>query len=265
METKLVSPPTPKQFYIDFPLYEEFTFPLEQNAAGWRIKYFEGTMDAYCTECADHSIFSRSLSSVEHAKDSWIGDHLFSVSISCSRNKKHSLYFVFKVAGRTMQKVGQFPSLASLNLYDVRKYGAVLNKATFQELTKAIGLAAHGIGIGSFVYLRRIFEGLVEEAHIAAKAGAAWNEELYGRSRMGERIPLLADFLPAFLVENKSMYSILSTGIHELTEAECLAAFPVVKIGIEIILDAKIQAAAQRKKLESATLAIQNLTSQGGR
>ncbi|MDO9052853.1 MAG: hypothetical protein Q7U37_02820 [Gallionella sp.] len=52
--------------------------------------------------------------------------------------------------------------------------------------------------------------------------------------------------------------------IHELTEAECLTAFPVVKLGIEIILDAKIRALEEQKKLEKAALAIQHLAGSTG-
>lgn len=257
--------PTPPQFYIDLPLYEELTFSVGYVDAAYKIIFFRGPMDAYCPECGSHSIFTRAIDVVPHVSVTWNAGPYFVASFKCSRDVDHILRFWVRVDkdAQTLQKIGQYPSLASLSMYDVRKYATVLEKNLFRELTKAIGLAAHGVGVGSFVYLRRIFEGLVEEAHLVAKNEAAWDDELYGKSRMGEKIELLANFLPAFLVENKTMYGILSKGVHELTEVECLAAFPVVKIGIEIILDAKIQSAAERKKLEVAKLAIQNLASQG--
>jgi hypothetical protein len=173
------------------------------------------------------------------------------------------LKFWVQVEGstRTMQKIGQLPSLATLSMYDVRKYGAVLEKNTFRELTKAIGLAAHGVGIGSFVYLRRIFEGLVEEAHQQAVQGQSWDEAAYKDGRMDDRIRLLSSFLPKFLVEHRTLYGILSKGIHELTEEECLAAFPAVKAGIEIILDDKIRIDAEQKKIAEAKRALQALSS----
>jgi hypothetical protein len=261
MTASPTSLPTPQQFFIEYPLYEVVIFDEPHAQEGWDIKYFEGTFDSYCPECGSHSIFSRTGINKSYPSDVWVGKSMFGVELKCTRTPTHLLYFLFKIDGWTMQKIGQFPSLASLNLYDVKKYAPVLLKAAFQELTKAIGLAAHGVGVGSFVYLRRIFEGLVEQAHIAAKTGTEWDEEQYSSSRMGEKIALLAAFLPAFLVENKTMYGILSKGIHELTEEECLAAFPVVKVGIEIILDAKIEEAAVRKKLETARLAIQKLAS----
>lgn len=123
-----------------------------------------------------------------------------------------------------------------------------MDKATLKEFTKAIGLAANGVGIGSFVYLRRIFENLIEEAHTKAKVRPGWDEEFYNKQRMSERIELLKDYLPEFLVENKSLYSILSVGIHSLEEDECLAHFEHVKLAIELILDEKVEKYKKRRK-----------------
>lgn len=254
-----LTPPTPEQFYIEYPLYQEFNFGINQDKDGWLIKYFGGTIDTFCPECGNHSIFSHDSTNTMPNHNSWIRPHLFEVHLICSRNKNHKLYFQFKVSGRSMQKIGQYPSLATLNSYDVRTYSSVLDKESFRELTKAIGLAAHGIGVGSFVYLRRIFENLVEEAHQFALKNLAWDEDAYSRARMGEKILQLEQLLPKFLVDNRLMYGILSKGIHELTEAECLVAFPVVKLGIEIILDAKIRSLDEQKKLAKAALAIQQL------
>ena len=76
---------------------------------------------------------------------------------------------------------------------------------------------------------------------------------------MAEKIEILQSELPTFLVENKSIYSILSKGIHELSEQECLAAFPAVKVGIEIVLDTRLEEANRLKKLEEAKKAIASL------
>jgi hypothetical protein len=265
MTTHAIKPPTPEQFYITYPLYEEFSFSEEHISDGWKIKYFGGTIDAYCPDCNSHSIFAHTPPrQASYSKEDWIYDHQFDVTLICSRDKNHKLFFLFQVHDRTMQKIGQFPSLATLNLYDVKPYSSVLDKETFREFTKAIGLSAHGIGVGSFVYLRRIFENLVEEAHCAAKDAEIWDEVAYSNARMGEKILQLANVLPKFLVDNRSMYGLLSKGIHELSETECLSAFPVVKDGIEIILDAKIRAIEEQKKLEKASRAIQHLTSSTG-
>lgn len=184
---------------------------------------------------------------------------IFSREYKCSRNVNHKLYFTFSKTNNTIEKIGQLPSLATLNMYDVQKYSKVLDKKYFQELTKAIGLVSHGIGVGSFVYLRRIFESLINDSYLEAKEKGGWDDELYNKSRMAEKIDLLKDELPNFLVENKLMYGILSKGIHELSENECLEAFPIVKIGIEFILDEKIEKINRQKKMEEAKKALDNI------
>jgi len=263
--TAQTPPPSKKEFCITYPLYERYTFAEEHAQAGWDVMFSQEPIDTYCPECNSHSIFHQYLTgTINTVAWAWVGSKRFNVLLKCSRNPDHRLYFLFDVEGWVVQKIGQYPSLADLNTYDVRQYSAVLSKEDFNEFTKAIGLAAHGVGVGSFVYLRRIFENLVRAAYQIAKTDSGWDDDAYQNGRMAERIQLLAGHLPEFLVENRSMYKILSQGIHELTEKECLAAFSVVKMGIELILDEKLAAAAKQQKLEQAKKAIHGLVSRAG-
>ncbi|MBC3386972.1 short-chain dehydrogenase [Pseudomonas sp. SWRI179] len=263
--TAQTPPPTKKEFCIAYPLYKEFTFAEEHDQEGWNVFFSQEPIDTYCPECNAHSIFHQhNNGNTPHYIDAWAGSRRYSVLLRCSRNSAHHLFFLFDIEGRTVQKIGQYPSLADLNTYDVRQYSTVLSREDFKEFTKAIGLAAHGVGVGSFVYLRRIFENLVDAAYQVAKSDSGWDDEAYCKGRMAERIQLLGGHLPEFLVENRSMYKILSQGVHELTENECLAAFPVVKMGIELVLDEKLAAAAKQQKLEEAKKAIHGLVSKAG-
>jgi hypothetical protein len=264
MSTPTSSFPTPTHFYLNIPLYETVKVEEGQELKGLLVEYFNGSMDSYCPKCGSHSIFNRNSSQTSWDVKEWIKDHSFSVTFKCSRDRKHELYFLFQLESRILQKIGQYPSIASLNLFDVKKYSNALSKRLFQEFTRSIGLAAHGVGVGSFVYLRRIFEHLIEEAHAVAISSNEWNEETFQKYRMSDRIQILSKWLPDFLVQNKGMYGILSKGIHELTEEECLAAFPILKVGIEIILDAKLHEIDRKKKLEEAQRAIQALSSSSG-
>ena len=109
-------------------------------------------------------------------------------------------------------------------------------------MVRAIGLAAHGIGIGSFVYLRRVFESLVEEAHKSALSDAeAFDEVSYCKARMDDKIKMLKTHLPITLCENAKLYSVLSVGIHDLSEEECNKYFVIVRSGIELILNEKLR------------------------
>jgi hypothetical protein len=183
-------------------------------------------------------------------------DRHFTVPFRCPRNPAHKLFFTFNMYAGQLTKVGQHPSLADLKDYDVRQYKKVLGEEKYREFTKAIGLTSHGIGIGAFVYLRRIFEGQIEQAHTQARDASDWDESLFVNIRIPEKIELLSAYLPDFLVENRSMYGILSKGIHDLSEEECLAHFEVLRNGIELILDQKLEAQERAAKTKKTSLAI---------
>ena len=149
-------------------------------------------------------------------------------------------------------KIGQYPSIADFHISEIKQYKKLLSTDKLKEFTRAIGLAANGVGIGSFVYLRRIFESLIEDAYTMCKNDGTVDEENYKKSRMDQKIGLLSTHLPDFLVENKSMYSILSKGIHELDEETCLIHFDSLRVGIEIILDEKLDELKKKEKIELA-------------
>jgi hypothetical protein len=186
-------------------------------------------------------------------------DLLFSVELSCARDEAHIMCCIFQLRDNKLQKIGQTPSIADIHEREVEKYRKLL-KDEFKEFKRAIGLVSHGVGIGSFVYLRRIFENLVRKAHSSAKESDSWDEQKYLENKhMSEKIKLLKDFLPEFLVENAHLYGILSKGIHDLNEDECLEAFNAVRIGIELILDEKLQVLERGKKQAEAERALGDL------
>jgi hypothetical protein len=150
--------------------------------------------------------------------------------------------------------VGQFPSLADIANDESKIYRDVL-KDDSSEFHKAIGLAAHGVGIGSYVYMRRIFERLIKRRFDEFRAVEGWSEEEFRTKRMDEKIQFLKDHLPPFLVEHARLYLIMSLGVHELNEQECLSYFDVIKHAIIIILEEdkeKKKQLAMREKFSEA-------------
>jgi len=73
------------------------------------------------------------------------------LTITCARTESHSVQFVFRLENMELQKIGQFPSLADIAIDESKTYRTVLTPEDSSEFHKAIGLAAHGVGIGSFV------------------------------------------------------------------------------------------------------------------
>lgn len=180
--------------------------------------------------------------------------------LSCKRyHDEFIFYAVWDPTEKTIIKIGQFPTVADFHLGEIKEYNKVISGEKLKEFTRAIGLAANGVGIGSFVYLRRIFEHLISEAYAKAKADNAVSEGDFQKARMDEKIDLLHSYLPSFLVENKTMYSILSLGIHELDEQTCLAHFDTLKVGIEIILDEKLDEQRKKEKIEAAKKKLSTL------
>ena len=135
--------------------------------------------------------------------------------------------------------------MADLSFPELDGYKKVMSDDDRKEFGRAIGLYADGIGVGSYVYLRRILERLLDQAK--EKAGEGIDIEIFDKAHVREKITMLSSYLPSALTSNKVVYSILSKGIHELTEEECIAYFPVLKDCLYMILD---QWEEMRKKEE---------------
>ena len=157
-----------------------------------------------------------------------------------------------------IMKVGQYPSDADIHLGQIKQYDK-LGIPVLNELTRAIGLAANGVGIGSFVYLRRVFEYLIQDVFDEAKTYI--DVESYIKQRMDEKLYTLRDYLPHFIVENRAVYGILSKGVHELSEDECLAYFDCMRSSIELILDERIEQMQKKKKEERVKKSINEISS----
>lgn len=250
--------PGVEKLLLEVPLYKVFHLS-EADADGIsNLISFQGSIDIYCVECEQHSIFWGQGEQPEIYK---LGTYMlmtrsahllrgryFYVVLVCSRVKDHHLLFYFHINDRGLIKVGQFPSLADIHLKAIEKYRQTLGNESYKEFARAVGLYAHGVGIGSFVYLRRIFENLVTESHNKASKGGDWDEDKFQRARMDEKLLMLKDYLPQTLVSNAAIYSILSRGIHSLSEDECLNYFNTTKLGIELILDEKIEGEERKEK-----------------
>ncbi|MFR9546303.1 MAG: hypothetical protein SNJ09_04445 [Rikenellaceae bacterium] len=186
---------------------------------------------------------------------------LNSIVLKCERyDDRFEILVHWDVENHTITKVGQYPSIADMHIGQIKQYNKVLSKEQMREFTKGIGLAANGVGVGSFVYLRRIFEGLIFDTAQEMITNGELDKTEFDKSRMDEKINLIKDYLPDFLVENRSIYGILSKGIHELSEKECLGYFDVMRQSIELILDEKLDALRKEEKKKKAIGAISLIT-----
>lgn len=154
----------------------------------------------------------------------------------CAMDNTHHLDYIVLTYGNKMKKIGQYPSVADLSFPELKEYRKVMTKEDERELKRAIGLFASGIGVGSFVYLRRIFERIIVMASQKAIEEKKIKEEEFGKAHVDVKIKMLAEYLPKTLVNNSIFYGIISKGIHELSEEDCLEFFPVMQSFIMMIL-----------------------------
>jgi len=253
---------TLSKFFFDTPIYT----PIEINKEN--IEEFKKIID--CTNKEEFDGFNPwkqvestfvVITDLIPSGESQIKDLKYGIiKIKCKRTDNIFHYFIlYNNDKKQLKKIGQYPSVADFHISEIKQYKKLLSKEKLKEFTKAIGLAANGVGIGSFVYLRRIFEYLIFETYKVCKDEGIVTEEEYKKARMDQKIALLSAHLPTFLVENKSIYSILSKGIHELEEDICLAHFDTMRVGIEIILDEKLDELKKKEKIEEAKKRISSL------
>lgn len=248
---------TAQQFCVETPLYKTFAV-TEKNFDSYRyFASYEGAIESYCGECGRDTIFNIARSSYGTCVrdfDNWtMSNNYHDMYAHCSRNREHVARYSFKfdeVDGVT--KIGQYPSMADADGVKLKKYRAVLDKELHSGFSKAVGLVSHGVGAGALVYLRRIFESLIEDAHTEAEKDPVWlelHEAEYANGRVADRVRCLKNYLPSYLVDHHTMYGVLSSGVHNMSEQECLELFPTLKIGIELILDQKIQKKEEAEKV----------------
>ncbi|KLT64020.1 hypothetical protein [Pedobacter sp. BMA] len=255
---------TPSEFFLETPLYTGVTIENENDLEIFvKRKYYDITEfhgynpkqrleTTYAVHGAEFTNFRTDCFNKN-------GYHL--LELRCKRSTDVFKFYVrWDADNKILMKIGQYPTIADFHIDQVKQYDKLLDKEKLREFTKAIGLAANGVGIGSFVYLRRIFEDLIYEAY-SEYVNKNGQLDGFNKKRMADKIDTLHDFLPEFLVENKELYGILSKGIHELEEKDCLAHFDAVKVGIEMILDEKLEQLNKKKKAEAARLKIQQAAS----
>jgi hypothetical protein len=252
-------------FLLESPLYAPH--PVERNDVEVKRMLYAPDLkvDGFCPYCHDRTTFSRTSGSTYTQNPTQpvrTLNQFASVRFKCARDGDHIVTIWAYVDGPNdqIQKVGQYPSLADVANDQAKQFRKVLKPRDANELHKAIGLAAHGVGIGSFVYLRRVFERLIKFRFDEHKAAENWTEEDWTGRRMDERIRLMKDYLPEFLVANSSVYSILSKGIHELDDDTCLTVFEIVKESIVEILEEDERKRQKEQRQKNLTKSLQQIT-----
>lgn len=240
--------PIPYYWYDDHN-QETKVRPLEEEIVSWqRVQNMSGIRPAQ--EADDRWTWTNN--SLEY------DTRLMVFRFFCAMDKTHHLDYIVLAYGNKLKKIGQFPSVADLTFPELKEYRKVMTEEDEKELKRAIGLFASGIGVGSFVYLRRIFERIILTASRKAIDEGNIKKEDFEKAHVDEKVKMLSGYLPKSLVNNPVFYGIISKGIHELNEKECLEYFPVLQGFIMIVLRQweKIRRDEEEEKKLAASLSV---------
>jgi hypothetical protein len=137
--------PTPVEFFLKVPLYKSFKVNESTRKLVYILEHFLEILDAYCIECKKYSTFNCPSTLIrlpgntgEYNQKSVLYTRIFNISFSCARHKSHTICFYFKIHSGTIQKIGQYPSIAALNITEIGKYRKLLGE---ERIRNSAGLS----------------------------------------------------------------------------------------------------------------------------
>lgn len=160
----------------------------------------------------------------------------------CGETHYYSLVFINDI----VIKIGQYPSFASKSEHELLKYKNIISKY-YIELNRSVNAYSQHMGIAAFVYLRRIFEHIVETEY--PKIQTPTGKECFDKKfkAVDNELHLIP---PELNAQKSKIYSVLSKGIHEYDEDECYEIYPYMKAIILIIMDKYLIEKERAKQLE---------------
>ena len=235
------------------------------------------SINAYCEHCDSEKVFTGDIDDVMHKTfsdetfrsvgrmpvgmvpanpEEFFADKAFFLNLElncalCGEVHYYSLLFT----GDSVRKIGQFPSYASSEIKELVKYKNIISKY-YTELTKSVSAYSQRMGVAAFTYLRRILEDLIDK-RITDKEGKKFIDKL-------KEVEETEQIIPDNLEPVKSqIYAILSKGVHEYNDEECLQLYLAVKYVITSLLDIELKKKEDAKKAADAVKMIQSKLSEG--
>lgn len=166
----------------------------------------------------------------------------------CAKCGERHEYF-FTSDRKYIMKVGQNPSFSDLQGKEINKYKNLISKY-FIEFKSSLSCYAQKKGIAAFVYLRRILEDIIEKKYKKLFPEEETNIKFVDKF---SKVQEVEKIIPTELESVKDhLYSVLSKGIHEYDEQECLEIYEIVKFVIEEILDKQLEEKKREEKIKKA-------------
>ena len=261
-----------KKIIFDSPLYTKWDNIVEikdeygalaENELDYLVSSYGDRVEHYCTECESNRVFApdRGIYDTTRVRNIHFGGGNTTLknkpslykTFRCSANEEHQILFGFYLSDNQLIKIAEYPSKYDSVIDNFNKYKKVLDSEQLKELAKASQLESYGYAIASFLYYRRIFEGIIIKTFKESEIPEKITEEDYRKMRMEDKLDYIKEYLPDYFNDNSHIYSTLSKGVHELQEAECQEYLPIVKAIIFFSLDEAVDKRNKElRKLEFA-------------
>lgn len=252
-------------------MYEDFCTQILNR----KNKNFNG----YCTECGKNTTFEKSdwfkeresnianyMTSLRTSKrhdpnvvfstgeviidtfdDMFIkGAKLYIEEYECCIDRSHKRYSIYQKIGNDVIKIGQYPSALSEDGQEyLKKLKSICSNKESKEISKYINKAlvmeSFGYGIASLLYIRRAFEKLI----IISEGKEHENDGTTMKDRIKNN-----KYLPDLIKKNSRIYNIISEGIHNQSEEECMKLFKIIKVGVMILITRVYSYVEEEKELD---------------
>jgi len=227
------------EFLEKYPLYRKFYFDIP-----YKLDYIEEVnINMYCEKCESNQTFNMetdySMITAFFNNDS--SGQVVLIRYLCAHCNKHRRIFIIRIdkSRKYIEKVGQYPAWdISVELNIQKVLGEYL-----KFFKNGLICESQGYGIGAYIYYRRVIEGVIDDLldmilqlmneDEKQEYKTALREKKKSKSAQ-EKIALVKDLLPKSLLPEqynplKTLHGILSEGIHEKDDEECLKDAEIIR------------------------------------
>jgi len=246
-------------------------------------------INSYCKICQSTQTFILSAPFFE-GKNLWSGPKSFHSSYvphkenisgflflgyHCAKCQQERVVFLIKISDEKIEKIGQYPPIDISLPYEIE----ILKDKTIENLYKKGKICeSQSYGIGSFAYYRRIVELKIDELLEKIKeffpiekkeAYDKCMKEVRKEKNVEKKIEIVKDVITDKIIQNnllKNIYTLLSIGIHSLTDEECLASAQSLRELMVLLIKQIEQKKNDEEKLISSQKNIEKIIKkQGGK
>lgn len=219
--------------------------------------YGFSTLDLFCPNCKENKTFIyenwdaiKGLGTYKINNQG--GTSIRSLIYKCPSCNKN-LFFLFYFDGENIIKIAQYPSLFDVSRDELKKYqkNQLIDKDSFKEIYKAETCASSGYYVAAYTYMRRVYETMLLSVFEQNQEHIGLTEDEFRKLHSDKKLEAIKDYLAIDDEIYLPLYSLLSSGIHAMTEEQCCEDYNVLKpILLDILAEQKAKKEKESKRKE---------------